>query len=620
MSCLGNNFSEKLNRVFTEPAEVLIKCASAGSYIWEISENPVEINKTLLKYTIPNEESDFMKKSYKDDCYEADFSCGNSALALCKKTGKEVFIKRWYSYNVRGKNEISVSDKIQNEYVLKFFETFTEDGMLYAVRDWIDGVSLAELVFSEKALSLSKALDIMIKICMVLRDISDVHGPFVHADIRPSNILYNCDNKKIWLIDLETFTFLNSTCQSSISGLLQKGGYTVSVSTEGFSAPEVYTGEICIQSDIFSLGKLFAFLLGLCGSDGVFIRPGNRKIHKDAMRIIRKSTNSLAEKRYKTVGELLDELCELFNVISVFSESSLKKEEIDNYKDSECIDNTERTLPAKVIPFRNTGEKNSESICLSERHGGTVVYIAGNTCFASEFSYIAASRAGLKTVLLENNSSIGIGALDYFIGKNNNEYMSYVCENQTPFFCDCRHLYLTDEKQWVIRGILSSCRHSENLYLSDCNVFSEFDISDENDLETLFGWTEKYFDMTVVCDTADIPDSISGMMMKNADYIIIPVRPDIDEVYAAFKQYRQYCIKYGCSYERLLFVAWEYEEGISMPVNDFKIAVDNLYGGAIPYDPERLKCKNIKGDFYCEQHEKEIYVFYGDLIKRMTNL
>ena len=126
--------------------------------------------------------------------------------------------------------------------------------------------------------------------------------------------------------------------------------------------------------------------------------------------------------------------------------------------------------------------------------------------------------------------------------------------------------------------------------------------------------------MTVLCNSAEISDNISEMMIKSADYVIVPVRPDIDEVYAVFKQYRQYCAKYGCSYERLIFVAWEYEKGISMPINDFRIAVDNLYGGAIPYDSERLKCKNIKGDFYCEQNDKEIYVFYSELIKRIANL
>lgn len=531
-----------------------------------------------------------MKKTYKDGCYEADFSCGNSARGVCTKSGKEVFIKRWYPQNARGNNEISVTGMIKNEYVLNYYDTFTDNGILYAVRDWIDGVSLAEWVLSEETTDMTKVLDIMIKICMALRSIQDKHGPFIHADIRPANIIYDRISKRIWLIDFETFTFVKDSDKHGISGLLQKGGYTVSLSTEGFSAPEIYTGAICIQSDIFSLGKLFAFMLGISGPDGVIHHSAERKIDKNAMSIIQKCTQSAASKRYVDIGELLDELCGLFNETASTGD--------------------------KVIPFSTRLKKEKTVYCSGSKK---VVYVAGNSCFASEFAYASASMAGIKTVLLENNSSIGIGAFDYFIGKKNNT-VSYVSEDSNPFFCDCRHLYLTDEKQWTIRGILSNCSHNENLYMSECNIFSEFDISQESELKKLLEWTGKYFGLTVICDSTDNRDDVSAIMMKAADYIIVPVRPDIDEVYATYKQYKQYCAKYGCSYEQLIFIAWEYEDDISMPINDFKIAVDNLYGGSIPYDAERQKCKNVRGDFYCVQYEKEIYVFYSELIKRILRM
>jgi len=531
-----------------------------------------------------------VKKVYKNGSYEADFSCGNSARGMCVADGRDVFIKRWYSENIRAQNEVAVSGRIENESVLPFFDVFEESGMTYAVREWIDASSLYEFVLKENRLPLPKTLDIMIKICMVLREVKDKYGNFVHADIRPANFLYSDVSKKIWFIDLETVTFFGDSGQSRITGLLQRGGYTVSPETEGFCAPEVLQGVICAQSDIYSLGKLFAFLLGVCGFDGVLNGTKLSEHNREVFGIIRRCTDTDIEKRYDSVGALLDEFCGLFNSVAATDSSN------------------------KIVPFQATDVTVFPEKILPKSESRIVVYVAGNTCFASELSYIIAMKKGKKTVLFEKNSAAGMGYFDYFIDRRGGQPVSVVSEQSNPFFCDCRHLYLTDEKQWVMRGVLSNSRIANDLYMSECDVFSEFDITDAESLSTLLGWTDRYFDVTVVCDSSDRADNVSGDIMTVADYIIVPVRPNIDEVYSVFKQYRQYSLKFGYPVGRMIFVAWEYEDGISMPLNDFKIAVDNLYGGFIPYDSERLRCKNIKGDFYCEQHTEELYLAYSELL------
>lgn len=548
-----------------------------------------------------------MKNTYKNDFYEADFSCGNTAKGICKDSDTVVFMKRWHSENIRAKNEIDIAGRIESGSVCPFSDVFAEEGMTYAVREWIDAVSLAEFILKEKSLPLSKALDIMIKICAALRDIAEKYGDFVHADIRPSNFLYDIKSKQIWFIDLETVTFLGENDVKRLTGLLQRGGYTVSLTSAGFTAPEVYKGEICLQSDVFSLGKLFAFLLGLCNHDGEIIHTKNTKLYKEAMPIIKKCISSDIGERYGSPAVMLDELCNLFNSLS------------DDIVPAESLDRSEN-LSDKIIPFKKNEVNIKQNIPTLHKHNSTVVYVADNSCFASELSYLAASHRGLKTLLLETDSSIGIGAFDYFIDRHSDISSSFVCEQRNPFFCDCRHLYLTDENQWVLRGILSKSRQNENLYVSDCNVFSEFDISDVNDVKSLFDWSNRYFDMTIICDSDGTSDTLSEKIMFNTDYIIVPVRPNIDEVYASFKYYRQQYLKYSAKIPDIVFVAWEYEEGISMPLNDFRIAVDNLYAGYIPYDSERLKCKNIKGNFFCEQYADELYLSYNTLFDRIFTL
>jgi len=532
-----------------------------------------------------------VKKDYKNGCYEADFSCSSVTKGVRKKDGSIVLIKRWRADDIRAKREISASDKIQNEAVKPFTDIFSEGGLIYAVREWIDAVSLHELILKKKRLTVPQALDIMIKICMVMKDIYDENGSFVHADIRPANFLYDTVSKKVWFIDLETFTFFDNQKDKKITGLLTLGGYTVSPEVEGFCAPEVFCGEICVQSDVFSLGKLFGFLIGMCGFDGSFINPGKDDFHKDAAEIIRKCTCSDSENRYGHAGFLLDALCELFNSVT-----------------------TEKYMQITSVPAY--GNKN---VGTDTTHKKKIIYVGGNSCFASELSYVLAQKKRLKTLLVGNETFHGVGAFDYFIDMHGSTDISLVSEKPTPFFCDCSHLYLTDEKQWTLRGILSNSR-AENLYVSDCDIFTEFDIRDREGLDDFFKWSDKYFDITVVCDSSDNAESISGEIMIASDCVIVPVRPNIDEVYKSYKQYRQTALRFGFPQTRIMFVAWEYDEGISMPIDDFEIAVDGLYGGYVPYDAERLKCKNINGDFYCERYSEKLFLIYTDLAERITAL
>lgn len=557
---------------------------------------------------------------YGNGRFEADFSCGDTVKGLICDTGEAVFIKRWHTDNVRGKNERAISSEISHDAILGYTDVFVEDDMVYAVRKWIDAVTLSDILLKQKEISLTGTLDIMIKICMVLSDIRKKYGRFVHADIRPSNILFDEKSKNIFLIDFETFTFLDNSEVQKVTGLLERCGYTISPVMEGYIAPEVFRGEICEQSDVYSLGKVFSFLLGLCDYDGIFSHKNTLKFPRSIMKIIKKSTHTNIEKRQKNVGEMLDDLCYVFNSeIGVIGDKKEKTQK--EFVESE-IKSSLAVVSDKIIKLESKNSLPLNEIALPEKieKCEKILYITGNTCFASELAFLIALRLKLKTVLFENGNRIGIGGFDYFIDCSSIASLSFVSEKKNPFFCDSRHLYLTDEEQWVLRGILSKSRYAENLYLSDCNVFSEFDIYGDTDLDLLFNWASDKFDITLICDDGEKSDELSVSMMKHADYIIIPVRPNIDEVYLAFKKYKQLCTQYGIGAERLIFVAWEYEDGISMPINDFKIAVDNFYGGFVPYDSERLKCKNIKGDFFCEKFADDIFFSYQSLLESLKLL
>ena len=474
----------------------------------------------------------YLKTLYINGCYEADFSCGNSSAAIDVSSGKDVFMKRWRVGDERGLNEVSVLSSLKCQGIPSFIDSKEEDGYLYLVRSWQSGVSLDEYVRIKKQISLSDAVSIMLSLCGLLADIEREKGMFSHGDIKPMNVIYNEPEKKISIIDFETFIFFEKD-NCGISGLKQSGGHTVSPVSEGFTAPEVYSGKILPESDIFSIGKVFAFVLGMLDFQGNIDRASFSRIHKKISAVIRKCISKAPERRYRNKMSLRSELLSVYTELCDTEKGeniSVKKTVPFKCADTETQDSS-FSSGGKTVSFAPRAEMKPEGIKPSGIYRKTIVYVAGNTCFSSEFSYIAASSMGLKTALIESDGGIGIGTLNYFISRQRYGNSSYVSESHEPFYCDLQHLYLSDESKWISRGIFSKNLKSENLFVSECNIFSELGIIDENDALPMFYWTRRTFDLTVISDTLNSDSMFESTMLKCADCIIVPIRPNIDEVY-----------------------------------------------------------------------------------------
>jgi len=119
------------------------------------------------------------------------------------------------------------------------------------VTDFIEGVSIAEMLQKEKELSEWEILAIIEQTLKVL-DILE-QEQIIHRDIKPDNILISDKKGKLeaFLIDfgIATYTFDNSQLRHKCG----TPGYIDTYVLKG--------GEFSCKSDVFSLGCVFYFLL-----------------------------------------------------------------------------------------------------------------------------------------------------------------------------------------------------------------------------------------------------------------------------------------------------------------------------------------------------------------------
>jgi Serine/threonine protein kinase len=135
----------------------------------------------------------------------------------------------------------------------------TESGCPFMVMEYIDGISLEDLLQQTGGLSIYDALTIALKISLAL---SYVHGFHIfHRDIKPSNILLATNEKgqhDVWLID---FGVAHIKFESQTPNVYQ--GQTV-VGSPAYMSPDQLKGlQYDDRSEVYSVGcVLFEMLTG----------------------------------------------------------------------------------------------------------------------------------------------------------------------------------------------------------------------------------------------------------------------------------------------------------------------------------------------------------------------
>jgi len=214
--------------------------------------------------------------------------------------------------------EARATAKLKHPNIINVHEVGTEGGTHYLTMDYVQGKSMGELIHErEPSLTHKRVSEIIHDIG---RALEYAHGQgIIHRDIKPSNILID-PSGKAFLTDFGLAKELTATERSlTVTGTV--------LGTPEYMSPEQASGkkkEIGTNSDIFSLGATFyhgltgqtpfpgedvyQLISDIINKDPLPPRKVIGNIHKDLETICMKCLEKEPQRRYKTAGELADDI------------------------------------------------------------------------------------------------------------------------------------------------------------------------------------------------------------------------------------------------------------------------------------------------------------------------
>jgi tetratricopeptide (TPR) repeat protein/tRNA A-37 threonylcarbamoyl transferase component Bud32 len=159
----------------------------------------------------------------------------------------------------RFRREIQAVGRLDHRNVVRALHADEVNGTLFLVMEYVEGVTLADLVADVGPLAAAQASDYIRQVCLGLQHAHD--QGLVHRDIKPSNLLLATKDAVVKILDLG-LARLGPLVQGDATGseLTQIGS---ALGTMDYIAPEqaLDPGRADTRSDIYSLGCTFYHLL-----------------------------------------------------------------------------------------------------------------------------------------------------------------------------------------------------------------------------------------------------------------------------------------------------------------------------------------------------------------------
>jgi serine/threonine-protein kinase len=221
------------------------------------------------------------------------------------------------SHLERFKQEIKLARKITHRNVLRTHDFGDANGTPYISMEFLEGVTLKDLIKSKGALPVGVGLRIAKQICAGL-EAAHRQG-VIHRDIKPQNMLIIPETGEVKIMD---FGIARVSEVKGKSALTSDG--TV-MGTPDYMPPEQAQGKpVDFRSDIYALGvvlyEIFTGRLPFTGENAMQVvmnhiqkapprpRSVNPSLPEDLEEIILRSMDKAPEKRYQQVSEMLKDL------------------------------------------------------------------------------------------------------------------------------------------------------------------------------------------------------------------------------------------------------------------------------------------------------------------------
>lgn len=308
-------------------------------------------------------------------------------------------------------DEAKMLYRMQHPGIVRVFDIFEENGTAYFVMDYVDGLSLNQIVAKEGALSEERAVRY---ISQVAEGLDYVHkNDCLHLDIKPGNIIINNADNAI-LIDFGTSKQYDEVDGENTSTLLGK--------TPGY-APLEQMGNDVVKftpaTDIYALGAtLYKLLTGITPPSATLIASGEDLEPLPAVtspsvcQAIMESMNINKKKRPQSIDEFLA-------ILKVVNTDYKQQEAIlqDQHSISKNTHSSQSTNEETLIienckcPPRDTNTIKTEPVNTPNNNAGSKIQSAP----IKDKEYHPLLKFTMWSLMVV--SSLGVVILPYFIVK-----------------------------------------------------------------------------------------------------------------------------------------------------------------------------------------------------------
>lgn len=203
--------------------------------------------------------------------------------------------------------ESNILKRLQHPMLPRIVDIFEDAESIYIVEDFVEGITLDDLLKQQKKVDEPLALQWLRDLCGVLRYLHTQQPSIIYRDMKPSNIMLQPDGS-LKLID---FGIAREYKKASSAD-------TTYIGTKGYAAPEQFgRAQTDARTDIYSLGvTMYHLVTGKSPYEPPYqfvpARELDGKLSHGIEYILNKCVQPEPEARYQSVDELLNDLDHIY--------------------------------------------------------------------------------------------------------------------------------------------------------------------------------------------------------------------------------------------------------------------------------------------------------------------
>lgn len=229
--------------------------------------------------------------------YECLKESEDSSTFLVKETATGILCVLKWGRNRQTeflRNEMEIMKKMAYRKlsgIPKAYRIFEENGEVYLVREYIEGMSLAQMVLQKGGISEAEICRISRKICQTAEQFQNPDEPMIHRDIKPENIVVTPGSEVVF-IDFGTMRSYKKDGSRD----------TFVVGTRGTAAPEQYGYTQTDQrTDVYAIGQTMLYMVS---ESYEMNQLSECAVSRRMKKIIEKACSFEPDKRYGDAAQL----------------------------------------------------------------------------------------------------------------------------------------------------------------------------------------------------------------------------------------------------------------------------------------------------------------------------